>query len=390
MVLIFILLIIAVVLRLNIRLRTITVHYPTLNQYRTIPNDAQCSCSHIAVPYSAFVKLEITFHQVCSSDFISDRWITTINLGSSTTNLYYTDFRIMASAQFQALASFCHLSKENIVQGISTFNQSLLYSLKLLSENLFQSQTKSDIEQFQLTLPNTFRTQLQLLRQITFNNQLISGLQTNFYMMYSLNNHSSPHLMKRSFVYRKYDDSYCLCSKDINCASLSGIYADFQQIWLFQVPGILSGCLPIDSLLLSTLICFYNQTCIDNIISYYRTKKTFTAMSVFKKSQYRSNSTIQSMINQLMIEEWITDVSYEKYYLQCAPISCIYTIFNRYNFVFIFTKLIGSLTALTLILKLLIPLVLKLIKRLRKKNPNRPRIPCKFIPESHPRRSEGF
>ncbi len=41
-------------------------------------------------------------------------------------------------------------------------------------------------------------------------------------------------------------------------------------------------------------------------------------------SQYQKNSTVESIINQLMVEKWVNNVTYEKYYVGCAPSSCSY------------------------------------------------------------------
>lgn len=375
--LIIIMIVVAIVLRLRTQTRVITIQQPTMEQFMTLPTDAQCPCSRISLRYNEFIELNTSFHPVCSSDFVLDRWIQTTNFGSQSSGLYFSDFRIMASAQFQALAGFCRLSKENMVQGISSFKKNSLISFKLLPEDIFRSQTRSSIEQFQTTFPNTFRIQLQLLRQITFDNQLISGLLTNFRMIYSLA--GSPHLRKETSTYMKLDGNVCACSTDINCVSLSHFHLDYEQVWIMTVPGVLSGCLPVNALLFSTLECFYNQSCVDEVVSFYHTRQKFTAIPTLEKRRYPLNSTVQSMIDQFMIERWMIDTSYEKYYSQCAPISCTYSKSERHTFVFILTKIISLLGGLTLLLKFIISLAIKLIRRLQQRNQNTVRITCKCI-----------
>jgi hypothetical protein len=54
--------------------------YPTKGQFENLPSNARCSCSQISFPYGKFISLETNFHEVCSSDFVSDRWFKSINI----------------------------------------------------------------------------------------------------------------------------------------------------------------------------------------------------------------------------------------------------------------------------------------------------------------------
>lgn len=379
-ILILILIILLIIFLLTSQTQIITIHHPTKDQYKILPDNAQCPCSRISISYGEFLTLQANIHELCSSDFVTNRWIKAIDLGSSSAYLFPSDFRRMASAQFQSLANFCDISKKIIEENINTFNKNIFISLNILSEKIFQLQIQSIIHQFQSTIAITFQTQLELLRQITFNDQLISGLQTNFYFVYSLKNQST--LVKRAVTYIKSVDIVCSCAMELECASKTGIFpVRDQSVWLMTVSGMVSGCLTVESLLLSTLICFYNQTCVNQLISYFYTKQTFTAMSTTVKSQYQLNSTIKSILDQLMIEEWINNISYEKYYQKCLPTLCTYTILQKHDFIFILTKILGLLTTLTLILKILIPFVVKLVqKRLKRKHErflNTPKLPRK-------------
>ncbi|CAF3934176.1 unnamed protein product, partial [Rotaria sp. Silwood1] len=69
------------------------------------------------------------------------------------------------------------------------------------------------------------------------------------------------------------------------------------------------------------------------------------------------------MLENLMIEEWITTISYEKYYDQCAPISCTYSKEERHNLIYVITKLISLLSGLTLVLELIIPIIVRFIMK---------------------------
>jgi hypothetical protein len=108
-----------------------------------------------------------------------------------------------------------------------------------------------------------------------------------------------------------------------------------------SIGGISAGCLSVDSIFVPTLECFHNQTCVNELISLLSPVETFTAMNGTKKSQYNLNSTVKSFVDRLMSKEWVSNIVYEKYYSQCAPISCTYFIKERHGFIFVLTRIIG-------------------------------------------------
>jgi hypothetical protein len=361
----------------------ITLKHPTKEQFEALPIDAQCSCSQISLSYGKFISLQASYHQVCSSDFVSDRWLNVINSGTNSTYFYISDFRTYGSAQFQALAAFCRLSQANIEQNIALFYQNTLLSPQLLSENVLRTQTNESIDQFRSTAPNTFRAQLRLLNQITVNNRLMSGLQTNALFQYHANSNGVEKIGLKPIQYKLSDGTRCLCDVELCSKISSSIYDIFgastslvSSKTRWKIPGYSAGCLPVDSILVSTLECFYNQTCLNELMSYFSANETFKAMAIAESSRYGPNSTVQSMIDNLMVEEWIINISYDKYYSQCAPSLCTYSKVSRHSFVFVITQLLSLLASLTLVLQLIIPPAVRFVERLRHPTPS-PRISSK-------------
>ena len=144
-----------------------------------------------------------------------------------------------------------------------------------------------------------------------------------------------------------------------------------------KIPGFSASCLPVTSLLHSTLECFYDQMCLDELLSFVSTNKSFTAMSSIERSRFSIISTVKSILDFIMVEKWSTNISYENYFVQCAPISCSYSTMKRHDFVFILTKVIGLLGGLILVLELIIPIIVRFVRRQRNDNPT-PRISRKL------------
>ncbi|UJR12007.1 hypothetical protein I4U23_016185 [Adineta vaga] len=183
-------------------------------------------------------------------------------------------------------------------------------------------------------------------------------------------------LQSKVTAYNQEDGLECACTNAVCNKTSSGIHDVFQAPLpsdggnlIFYIPGISSGCLPVTSILVSTLECFYDRNCINRLLSYFRTNEKFKVIPTFHQSIYNPQSTIQSVVVNLMVENWIINISYEKYYSQCAPSSCTYLKISRYNFYFIINKLISLLASLILILGLIIPFAIKFIQQLKDRIP---------------------
>lgn len=371
----------------------IKLHHPSADQFSAIAaaDEPDCPCSQISLIYEDFITLEASFHQVCSSDFVSDRWIRTIFSGINASYFFQPDFRRTGSALFQALAAVCRLSKDNIEQSVAAFLTTPFVSSQALSRNLFESKVQASIEEFQESVSVVFQLQLQLVNELIFANKFQSGLQTNTLFIQMLGDQTRKYSITPIFFeYRQTNDNLCFCSRGYDCVSPSGIYdlfsnqpdIDFsrnQVTVLMRIPGLFSGCMPMNSLLLSTLECFYNQTCVNDILSFLSVNSDFTAMTTIEQSIFQPNTTVQSMLDSIMVQSWTKNIFHEKYFAQCAPMSCTYLVEKRHDALFVLAKIIGLLGSLVLGLRLSVPWVVQFIRnrKVKKNQPTAsPRIPC--------------
>src|SRR5690606_29747981 len=136
-------------------------------------------------------------------------------------------------------------------------------------------------------------------------------------------------------VPRKIGNCSCFSSTTCNSPSAISSFSDLEV--LFTVPGFYIACQVIESLLMSTLECFYNQTCIQILQSYMvpSSRINTTALNSSSLSRYSVNSTIQDLLDQLMIEHWNSSLMYENYYTACHPVTCTYIYETRNDVIFI-------------------------------------------------------
>ena len=349
----------------------IIVENPTRTQFESLP-DSTCSCSRISLYFNEFVSIETTFHQLCSSDFVSNRWISSLYFGNNSTYFIPVDFRSSAFAHFQSLASFCRLSQANVNQSLSIFRSTSFISSHILSESVFRLQVESIIHRFRLTIPNTFKTQIELISKVIMSNQLMNGLGTRSYLMYYSDGFKT-YVEVFSCTYFDKAFNFCDCITSPLCQGSFGFSDKFYMeawasvpIWLVMyIPGLRSGCMPVDAILSSSLECFYDQNCINAIIPYLNIPTNFTAMNILTPSRFPITSTVEAIVNELMVEDWNFNVSYDKYYNQCAPASCTYLKLERRRFLYVLTTLIGLLGGVCSGLHAILPPFVRFIRKRR-------------------------
>jgi hypothetical protein len=74
---------------------------------------------------------------------------------------------------------------------------------------------------------------------------------------------------------------------------------------------------------------------------------TIIALNASLPTEYSVNSTIQELVDHLMIEEWNGSTMYETYYNECQATQCSYIVEARNNVVDIVTALFGIAGGLT-------------------------------------------
>jgi hypothetical protein len=300
------------------------------------------------------LHIEYTLHQVCNSAFINQSWISYFT-NESKTWLHSGDFRITSPHTLGALKIFCDLSNRTISDSLIPLYSNQYVSALVISLELFQSEIKFLVDEFRSSMTNSFLLSLSMIRDTTQANALFSALQTNCILTFAPDRAS---LLTQEMYY-----DGCSCFSSGTCTTRSSIFDHLAQKSLFDVPGLRMGCYLIESLLQSTLECFYSQTCIDTLRSYQTVSSSMPvrALNVPLSSVYNVNSTIQELVDNLMIEQWNASPTYERYYSECHPTECTYTFETRNDLIYIVTTLFGIVGGLTTVLKLIAPRVVKFI-----------------------------
>ncbi|CAF1229595.1 unnamed protein product [Adineta ricciae] len=372
-VLVYLLVLLLTVLLLYNSLSTVmepvSVTTPTFEQYQqlnsTHSQTLTCPCKHTSIDYHHFLRIEYTLHQVCTSVFVSSQWIEYLYHSHDNKNVFVEDFRKSGIHSFQALSTLCELINRTISESLIQLRSNNYVSTSMTSFSLFQSQIDSFVSQHRLSTTQSFLLSFDLIRNTTQSNTLLSASSTNYAFHYP-NTSSSSILHSKSY-------SNCTCEINPTCVQSSSVYNSSGQ---FLIPGFYYGCYTIEALLQSTLECFFNEICISKILSYINPAPSISiaTLSSTWSSRYSTNTTIQQLLNSLMIEQWQLVTKYEDYYAQCQPTECIYTYARTSNAIFIATTLLALFGGLITFLKIVIPVLVKFIEWINRRSRRRQRI----------------
>jgi hypothetical protein len=341
------------------------VNFPSYEKYsimyRQYQQSLSCPCKTISIPYDKFINVEpVRFHQVCQSIYVTSNWSTLIDMSYYGSFGFIGDFRLMAGPMFTMLGSLCNQTLTAIADAIITFNANYFVTSYVMPVDQFEQQTQSDMDFLMSSIKSSFKNSLQLGRDMTQGNALFSAIVGIAQLNFTVDNVSD---LSINFEYTNMagNSSNCSCEQDTSCALPARILTSRRDgplpIVRFTVPGLVSACYLVDSILQSNLICFYNQYCIDELITIMASPVVLNtvALSTTIPSQYKPDSTLGEIIDQLMVEQWIEESSHETYYAQCNPTTCSVSYEDNNNFIVVFSITMGIIGTLSILLKVIVP-----------------------------------
>ena len=363
----------------------ITVPSPSANVYEQLYTDhsdtLQCPCSRISVPYGSFINLSVVLHQVCSSGWISPIWLDYVTsldptlVPSWTEQLFSRDFRTIGASYFQLLATFCSLVQITIEDAQRVFAQTQFVNNRILSPSLFLQRTEDIVESFITTTSAEFNRTFDWITALFTDNYFLTGANMNVDITIEATGQVKMEEAVLQMASSITHDSlsiygYCMCSQPYeSCFIQSMIYAngtrflEFEQVF-WELP---IGCMPLLGFLASKTGWWYNTTYLINIYQTYaiatglQTAPMITHLDPSVPTRFE-DINMGELLSEILIERWINkNASFEHFYAACAPLSCSYTIVQRRSIVVILLLVISVCSGLNRDLRLLIPLLGKIV-----------------------------
>ena len=175
----------------------------------------------------------------------------------------------------------------------------------------------------------------------------------------------------------------CFCAINPTCETPAALYDSVLNYdtnvtvnTIVDMHGWNQGCLSMDSLLFSTLQCFYadaNSDCFAFVVSHLlKIKLNYEILGplilninplIYNPTQtrYPPNTTISVIIKELMLETWNAFLSYESFYQSCSPIYCSYSErIHQQTCLEIFVTLVSMIGGVVVSLRFLTPRFVRL------------------------------
>lgn len=351
---------------LSNEIKQVTITKPSRAQYESIrvayPSSFECPCSSVSIKNKLILDIIPIYHQVCSSDLVSKDWLDFINSALYSGQYFCPwDYRANGGILFLLLQTLCREAQQVITDALEIFLQTDLVSAQVISLELFTSKVSASIQGWQSETVKSFNRTYQIIQTIYATDSLLT--------IYNILERSNIGLKLAKFS--RFSDgveinSTCSCETASSCPQLLGFMSynatTFDCFVLDTVPGMFMDCAPLQSILESTLECFYNESCMELIYSYYPSGAQ--SFSLLDSSQSEVFETINLLVSRLFVQRWSTNIFYDNYYQACAPEICTYQRVGRRNFLLVIAVVVSIFGGLNTVLMIIFTILLQIIGKL--------------------------
>ncbi|CAF1057532.1 unnamed protein product [Adineta ricciae] len=379
---------------LNTEVMMMIEKHPTITMYyflqSSFADSFQCPCSKKAISYGSFLSLSPRFHQICSSGFIHDSWINVLD--GYATDFPLNDWRYRLHLQFQFLSDFCYLSNKTIGDAIGRYLSQLFLVSFAMNETELNKQINISLNQFYRSTVYSFAVMTDVLQLRLQMDQLYIeparediGTSSDVNLMIDVLTEDIDANQQMKFYFRLNElqeinstMTKCICAIDPYCQAPAVAYEYFftqgtvpDKAPFHYVPGWIRRCLAVDSLLLSSLECLYeNSACFPSLLVIFSEWNKYPPDLVPMiydptTTRFSQQENISTIFREMMIEQWYSSISYASFYDACAPTYCTYSQrMHTKNFLGVIITLLSMIGGMTVSLRIFTPNLIKMVIRL--------------------------
>ena len=116
------------------------------------------------------------------------------------------------------------------------------------------------------------------------------------------------------------------------------------------------ACYIVEAALMSDLRCLFDVTCLQALKTGFDLDINASHVVLDRSStRYEPSSSLLEIASNVMVENWIKETSYENFFEECHPTSCIVKFVGRSDTIYCLTTAIGLIGGLTRVLKFIVP-----------------------------------
>jgi hypothetical protein len=252
------------------RTKTVTVQYPTLIEYTRLielnPEKVDCPCTRVSIPYHEFVKeLKVTsYHPACRTSVIHNVLLFGTASDEDSTFIDGSNFETWKRLFSDGLEQLCQIAASTVQDRIEVFRLSSMYAYRMVPLDLFKEKIDSTLNSFEKEIFSTFQQTLDLIRASSQDNALIAMYSANWKFTLSDSYLGERTSFRTEPVTHKSLDSNtsCSCANQRSCSKPS-ILSAWNGSSYNSPEGIVFSCFLLETVLLSSLSCFYSIPCVN-------------------------------------------------------------------------------------------------------------------------------
>ena len=241
-----------------------SVSHPSYERFITLKQKygatLRCDCYRSDFIFNDFASIEVTYHPICSSEFVSQTFIDQLFRINSTPT-YQRDFVTMSGMYFKSIAMYCQwigyvveYKRMDALEGGFDYNY-------LIDSAEFNQTVERITNTFQISAIKYVNGDLAELLEFLINTHSLSTSQNSFIMPITSNG---------SVLIHPVDLNNCSCLLYPKiCSTEAGFYRyeprNYTFIRVSNLLGIRAGCSPFYSMFHSSLACWYSRECYDQV-----------------------------------------------------------------------------------------------------------------------------
>lgn len=245
-------------------IRVNTVNNPSQSDYLALqakyPAILECLCSNSIIRHGTIMQMNIAYHQICSSHFVSPLFIAQFaTFDTSTTHQY--DFMTMSGVYFIHIAPLCKLVTEYVPQAYEIYGVEKFLTSKLMTPDQFDKQLNDGVvSQIAVIKTYLYHTLLDIL-DLSSKSYGISALYAYFNI--EIDSTGSIYTAPTHLF-----DCACITNPD-RCSTDAAFYeytpSNDTLALPFKIEGLRLACSPMRSTLLSSFACWYSSECYEQV-----------------------------------------------------------------------------------------------------------------------------
>lgn len=378
------LILIALYLVLVDQSQLITVSKPSEDVYRHLnlkySQTLSCSCSNAVQEYRSLIKVNYSFHGICSSSMISTEWLNyirqfdPIDLPAWTHISFLRDYRTYGLIYFQFLSTFCLMAKQNVLDAQETFGSKLFINNYILTPEVYEQQLQSIIDTFLVTTKDNFNRILKSVIIANLIDVFMSGTNINFRITVKNGSVDVSDISYPTGVLITTTSisivGACVCGTTYPACYISTyLYENvttFTQ-YSYQFQELQHQCIALPGFLESLNTWWYDANITKmiqntyNVIIGSNTSVSIHALDATKPGRF-FNRTLNYVIDEMFLENISTiKSSFKAFYSQCAPTSCTYSTVDRRNLILALLLILSIYGSLKIGLRIFAPILTRIL-----------------------------